>query len=79
MTRNSNPQLDAVYDNFKQTTDEAARLELAKDMQRKVITDANSIPVVWYSRIVAHVTNMKGWKIIPSHFANQDLADIWLE
>ena len=79
MTRNSNPQLDAVYEKFKQSTDEAARLELAKDMQRKVITDANSIPVVWYSRIVAHVTNMKGWKIIPSHFANQDLADIWLE
>jgi peptide/nickel transport system substrate-binding protein len=79
MTRNSNPQLDAVYDKFKQSTDEAARLELAKDMQRKVITEANSIPVVWYSRIVAHVSNMKGWKIIPSHFANQDLADIWLE
>jgi peptide/nickel transport system substrate-binding protein len=52
---------------------------LAKDMQRKVITDANSVPVIWYSRIVAHVSNMKGWKIIPSHFANQDLGDIWLE
>jgi hypothetical protein len=28
---------------------------------------------------VAHVSNMKGWKIIPSHFANQDLGDIWLQ
>ena len=79
MTRNSNPQLDAIYDQFKGATDEAARLQLAKDMQRKVITDANSVPVIWYSRIVAHVSNMKGWKIIPSHFANQDLGDIWLE
>jgi peptide/nickel transport system substrate-binding protein len=79
MTRNSNPQLDAIYDQFKGAIDEAARLQLAKDMQRKVITDANSIPVIWYSRIVAHVSNMKGWKIIPSHFANQDLGDIWLE
>jgi hypothetical protein len=25
------------------------------------------------------VSNMKGWNIIPSHFANQDLGDIWLE
>jgi peptide/nickel transport system substrate-binding protein len=79
MTRNSNPQLDAVYDMFRNATDEGKRLELAKDMQRKVITDANSVPVIWYSRIVAHASNMKGWKIIPSHFANQDLADVWLE
>jgi peptide/nickel transport system substrate-binding protein len=79
MTRNSNPELDAVYDKFRNTTDEARRLELAKQMQRKVIADANSVPVIWYSRIVAHVSNMKGWRIIPSHFANQDLADIWLE
>jgi len=79
MTRNSNPELDAVYDKFRNATDVARRLELAKDMQRKVIIDANSVPVIWYSRIVAHVSNMKGWRIIPSHFANQDLADIWLE
>jgi peptide/nickel transport system substrate-binding protein len=79
MTRNSNPQLDALYDKFRQSTDATARLELAKDMQRKIITDANSIPIIWYSRIVAHVSNMKGWKIIPSHFANQDLGDVWLE
>jgi peptide/nickel transport system substrate-binding protein len=79
MTRNSNPELDALYDNYKHATDEPARLNLAKTMQRKVILDANSVPVIWYSRIVAHVANMKGWKIIPSHFANQDLADIWLE
>ena len=79
MTRNTNPELDAVYDKFRNATDEARRLELAKEMQRKVITDANSVPVIWYSRIVAHVSNMKGWRIIPSHFANQDLADVWLE
>ena len=79
MTRNSNPELDAIYDKFRNATDVARRLELAKDMQRQVITDANSVPVISYSRIVAHVSNMKGWRIIPSHFANQDLADIWLE
>jgi hypothetical protein len=38
---------------------------------------ANRAPVLWYSRLVAHVT-VKGWKIIPTHFANQDLANVWL-
>jgi ABC-type transport system substrate-binding protein len=80
MTWHSNPELDALYDEFKRATDGPRALTLAKTMQRKVILDANSVPVIWYSRIVAHVSNMNGWNIIiPSHFANQDLADIWLE
>ena len=48
-------------------------------MQRLIISGANSVPVIWYSRIVAHVPQMKGWKITPTHFANQDLADVWLD
>ena len=79
MTRNANPQLDALYDTFKASTDEKQRAALAVEMQKKIITDANSVPVIWYSRLVAHVSSMKGWKIIPSHFANQDLADVWLD
>ena len=79
MTRNTNPEFDAVYDKFKAATDEKELAALAADMQRRIITDANSVPVIWYSRLVAHVSNMKGWKIIPTHFANQDLADVWLD
>jgi peptide/nickel transport system substrate-binding protein len=79
MTRNSNPELDAVYDKFNATTEATARAALAAEMQRKIISDANSVPVIWYSRLVAHVSNMKGWKVLPTHFANQDLADIWLD
>jgi len=79
MTRNANPEFDAVYDKFKSATDAKERAVLAAQMQRMVVTAANSVPVLWYSRLVAHVSNMKGWKIIPSHFANQDLADVWLD
>ena len=55
------------------------RAVLATELQRMVISSANSVPVLWYSRLVAHVSNMKGWKIVPTHFANQDLADVWLD
>jgi peptide/nickel transport system substrate-binding protein len=79
MTRNESPELDAVYDKFKGATDEKERTALAGEMQRMVISSANSVPVLWYSRLVAHVSTMKGWKIIPTHFANQDLADVWLD
>ena len=79
MTRNPHPEFDALYDRFAATTDENTRKDLAAQMQRLAITSAYSTPVLWYSRLVAHVPAMKGWKITPSHFANQDLADVWLD
>ena len=68
-----------VYDQFNSATDPAQRAALAAEMQRMIISAANSVPVIWYSRMVAHVPQMKGWKITPTHFANQDLADVWLD
>jgi len=79
MTRSETPEFDILYDTFKSATDEAQRKRVAAAMQRMVIEAANSVPALWYSRIVAHVSTMKGWKIIPTHFANQDLADVWLD
>ena len=79
MTRNENPELDAIYDKFKSASADSERKALADEMQRLAVTQANSVPVLWYSRLVAHVSNMKGWKILPSHYANQDLADVWLD
>jgi peptide/nickel transport system substrate-binding protein len=79
MSRSKSPELDALYDKFNAASDDKQRMELAAAMQRLVVTEANSVPVIWYSRLVAHVSTMKGWKIIPTHFANQDLADVWLD
>lgn len=79
MSRNHNPRFDALYDRFAAATAEDARRDLAQEMQRLAIETAYSVPLLWYSRLVAHVSEMKGWKIIPSHFANQELADVWLE
>ena len=79
MTRSESPQFDAIYDKFKSATNPTQRAVLAAELQRMVISSANSVPALWYSRIVAHVSSMKGWEIVPTHFANQDLADVWLD
>ena len=79
MTRSETPQFDAVYDRFKNATNPTQRNSFAAEMQRMVIESANSVPMLWYSRLVAHVSSMKGWKIVASHTANQDLADVWLD
>jgi peptide/nickel transport system substrate-binding protein len=33
----------------------------------------------WWSRIIPMRSYVKGWKISPSHYINQDLANIWLD
>jgi len=79
MARNNSPAIDALYDKFNAALTEADQKKVAGDLQRAIITETNSVPVIWYSRLVAHVPQMKGWKILPTHFANQDLADVWLD
>ena len=39
----------------------------------------HNIMTLWWYRIVPHRSYVKGWKISPSHFVNQDLATIWLD
>jgi peptide/nickel transport system substrate-binding protein len=79
MSRNENPDFDALYDKFRSATAESERRDISAVLQKMVAETAFSVPVLWYSRIVAHTSAMKGWKITPSHFANQDLADVWLD
>jgi peptide/nickel transport system substrate-binding protein len=40
---------------------------------------AHELPLTFWYRIVPYRSYVKGWKISPSHFVNQDLATIWLD
>ncbi len=42
-------------------------------------TEAHATKIVWWNRIVPYRSYVKGWKISPSHFLNQDLSTIWLD
>jgi peptide/nickel transport system substrate-binding protein len=79
MTHNENAALDALFDKFKAAREPAQQKAILADMQRNIIGEGYDVPLLWYSRIVAHSSAMKGWKVTPSHFANQNLAGIWLD
>ncbi len=32
----------------------------------------------WWYRIIPHRSIVRGWKISPSHYINQDLGNVWL-
>ena len=42
-------------------------------------TQAHAIVTPWWYRILPHRSYLKGWKISPSHYINQDLANVWLD
>jgi peptide/nickel transport system substrate-binding protein len=42
-------------------------------------TQAHEIWVLWWYRIVPYRSYVKGWKISPGHYINQDLATVWLD
>jgi peptide/nickel transport system substrate-binding protein len=42
-------------------------------------TQSHTIMMPWWERIVPMRSYVKGWKISPSHYINQDLGTIWLD
>src|SRR6266478_1870780 len=42
-------------------------------------TEAHEIFLLWRYRIVPYRSYVKGWKVSPCHYVNQDLATIWLD
>jgi peptide/nickel transport system substrate-binding protein len=58
----------------------AKQRSLIRDLEKYVLdTETHAIFLLWYYRMVPHRSYVKGWKISPSHYLNQDLATIWLD
>jgi peptide/nickel transport system substrate-binding protein len=71
--------LDALFIGQAVTGDSRQRARIVRDFERHALTEAYTVPLLWWNRIVATSAGMKGWSITPSHFIGQDLTDVWLE
>ena len=50
------------------------------EFEKHVIdADTHEFPMLWWYRIIPYRSYVKGWKISPSHYLNQDLATVWLD
>lgn len=77
--RYSDNVLDELYERQSRETDPKARLKLLRQFEKRVLDDrAYQFDLLWWQRIVPHSSRLKGWKITPSHYVNQDLRDVWL-
>ncbi len=69
-----------LYQQLLHETDPAKQRSLMRAFEKHAIdTEAHEIFLLWWYRSVPHRSYVKGWKISPSHFLNQDLATIWLD
>ena len=74
------PREVALYDKMLHETDFARQRALMRDFEKYVIdTEAHELWIVWWYRGIPYRSYVKGWKISPSHFLNQDLATVWLD
>jgi len=76
--RNIDRKIDDLYEKQKRELDPKKRAALLRDLEKHALTEANTIPVVWWHRIVVTSKQLHGWYMSPSHYINQDLQDVWL-
>ena len=71
--------LDALFIGQAMTIDQRQRTKMVRDFEKHALTEAYTVPLLWWDRIVVTSAKLKGWSITPSHFIGQDLTDVWLE
>jgi peptide/nickel transport system substrate-binding protein len=74
------PQEVELYNKMLRETDFTKQRALMREYEKHVLdTEAHDIFLLWWYRMVPHRSYVKGWKISPSHYVNQDLATVWLD
>ena len=69
-----------LYERMLHETDPAKQRVLMREFEKYALGEqAHLIWVLWWHRIVPYRSYVKGFKIAPTHFINQDLAQIWLD
>jgi peptide/nickel transport system substrate-binding protein len=74
------PQEMTLYEAALHETDPQKQHADMYDFAKYVMdTRTHKLMVLWWYRIVPYRAYVKGWKISPSHYINQDLSNIWLD
>jgi peptide/nickel transport system substrate-binding protein len=78
--RYNDPTLDDLDDRQTREANPEARKQLVWQYERRVLDEqAYAMVVLWWHRIIPHNAAVKGWKIAPNHYVNQDLSTVWLD
>ena len=72
--------LEEIYDKLLRSGDEATQRKLIRQYETLALDDeAHMAVTLWWYKINPHRSFVKGWKIAPSHYLNQQLDNVWLD
>jgi peptide/nickel transport system substrate-binding protein len=74
------PKEVALYEKMLHDTDVARQRVQMRDFEKYLLDEqAHTLYLMWWYRIIPYRSYVKGWKISPAHYINQDLATVWLD
>jgi len=75
----ADPEQIDIYNRMLRETSLTKARVLMRQYETHINQQAHQLMVTWWYRIVPMRSYVKGWKISPSHYLNQDLANIWFD
>jgi peptide/nickel transport system substrate-binding protein len=76
--RLSDPVVDKLFEQQSQEMDEQKRIELVKQIDRRILEKAWRIPGLWTSRLEVRSAKIRNYTPQPSHWMNRRFEDVWL-
>ncbi len=74
------PELEKIYDKLLKAETEPEQRKLMREYEKRALSDQAHMGItLWWYKINPHRSYVKGWKIAPSHYLNQQLDNIWLD
>ncbi len=74
------PKEQELYEKTLHETDVGKQKQLMFEFSKQVMdTEVHKLMILWWYRILPYRSYIHGWKISPSHYINQDLANVWVD
>jgi len=77
-SRFSEPAADALFEQQKTEMNAQKRIQLVKEMQKRVLEKAWWIQGAWWTRIEVRSARIRNYEPLPGHHQNRRLEDVWL-
>lgn len=71
--------LDELFEKQVRASSKDERIKFLRQFEKRALEEAYTFPTIWWHRIIVNWKQMKGWHMSPSHYLNQDLAEVWLD
>ncbi|MFQ6022814.1 MAG: ABC transporter substrate-binding protein [Acidiferrobacterales bacterium] len=73
-------KLEEMYDKLLRAPTEAEQYSLMRQYEKRALDEEAHMGItLWWYKINPHRAYVKGWKIAPSHYLNQQLDNVWLD